>query len=133
MTDWVDQLADFGLEFEPKRAIKAQALADFITKCATRPPFGPQEEWELQVDASSSKIGCGAGLVIKPLVGDKTEYAVKFEFLGSNNEAKYEALILGLQLCILAGVSSISTKSDSQLIVGQVLGEYEAKKDNTRM
>ncbi|XP_048496365.1 uncharacterized protein LOC125495631 [Beta vulgaris subsp. vulgaris] len=97
------------------------------------PPVGSQEEWELLVDGSSTKNGCGAGLVIKPPVGDKIEYAVKFEFLGSNNEADYEALILGLQLCLLAGAISIVAKSDSQLIVGQISGEYEAKEDNMRM
>ena len=61
------------------------------------------------------------------------EYVIKFEFLGSNNEVEYEALILGIQLCILAGVLSINAKYDSQLIVGQVSGEYEAKEDNMRM
>ena len=46
------------------------------------------------------------------------EYPIKFEFLGSNNEAEYEALILRLRLCILAEATSVNTKSDSQLIVG---------------
>lgn len=32
MTEWADRLADFGLEYEPRRAIKAQALADFISE-----------------------------------------------------------------------------------------------------
>lgn len=86
----------------------------------------------MQVDGSSTKTGCGAGLVIKPPVEEKMEYAVKFEFLGSNNEAEYEGLILGLQLCILVGESSVNAKSDSQLTVGQVLGENEAKEDNMR-
>lgn len=40
MTKWEDQLADFGLEYEPRKALKAQALANFITKCTTRP--GPK-------------------------------------------------------------------------------------------
>ena len=75
---------------------------------------------ELQVDDSTAKIGCGAGLVMKPRVGEKMENDVKFEFMGSNNEAEYEALILGLQLCILAGASYVNVKSDSQLILGQV-------------
>ncbi|XP_010665592.2 uncharacterized protein LOC104882874 [Beta vulgaris subsp. vulgaris] len=133
MTDWADQLADFGLEYEPRRAIKAQALADFTTECTTRPPVGQREEWELYVDGSSTKSGCGAGLVLKPPIGEKMEYEIKFEFLGSNNEAEYEALILGLQLCILAGATAIEARSDSQLIVGRVSGEYEAKEDNMRM
>lgn len=67
-----------------------------------------------------------------PLSGTM-EYAVKFDFLASNNEAECEALILGLQICIAAGAQNILAKSDSQLIVGQVSGEYEAKEDNMRM
>ncbi|KMT08007.1 hypothetical protein BVRB_6g144850 [Beta vulgaris subsp. vulgaris] len=35
-------------------------------------------------------------------------------------------------LCILVGESSVNAKSDSQLTVGQVLGENEAKEDNMR-
>lgn len=37
MTEWADQLADFGLEYEPRRAIKAQTLADFISEYSSRP------------------------------------------------------------------------------------------------
>lgn len=41
------------------------------------------------------------------------EYTVQFEFLGSKNQAEYEALIFELQLCILAEASSVNAKSDS--------------------
>ncbi|XP_057247196.1 uncharacterized protein LOC130589714 [Beta vulgaris subsp. vulgaris] len=134
MTEWADQLANYGLEYEPRRAIKAQALADFISECCSRPEdIEIRESWELQVDGSATKSGSGAGLVIIPSVGDKMEYAVKFDFLASNNEAEYEALILGVQICITAGAQNMLAKSDSQLIVGQVSGEYEAKEDNMRM
>ena len=40
MTDWANQLADFGLEYDSRRAIKSQALADFITECITTPSVG---------------------------------------------------------------------------------------------
>lgn len=97
MTEWVDQLADFGLEYEPWRGIKTQAFPEFISECNSRPSnIQERESWELQVDGSTTKIGSGAGLVIIPLVGDKMEYAIKFDFLASNNEVKYEALILFL-------------------------------------
>ncbi|XP_057251740.1 uncharacterized protein LOC130591823 [Beta vulgaris subsp. vulgaris] len=128
MTDWADQLADFGLEYEPRRAIKAQALADFITECTTRPPVGQSEEWELYVDGFSTKSGCGAGLVLKPPVGEKMEYAIKFEFLGSNNEAEYEALILGLQLCILARATAIEARSDFPAYSGSGLGDTRPRR-----
>lgn len=85
------------------------------------------------MDGLVIKSGSGAGLVIIPSVEDKMEYAVKFDFLASNNEAEYEALILGLQICINPGGQDILAKFDSQLIVGQVSGEYEAKKDKMRI
>ena len=64
---------------------------------------------------------------------DEMEYTVEFDFLAQNNEAKNEALILGLKICIKSGAQVVTAKSDSQLIVGQVSGEYEAKEDNMRM
>ncbi|XP_057250789.1 uncharacterized protein LOC130591477 [Beta vulgaris subsp. vulgaris] len=108
----------------PKETIPSRKLTEDIEV---------RESWELQVDGSATKSGSGAGLVILPSIGDKMEYAVKFDFLASNNEAEYEALILGLQICITSGAQNILAKSDSQLIVGQVSGEYEAKEDNMRM
>lgn len=61
------------------------------------------------------------------------EKAVLFEFVASNNEAKYEALILGLNIFHDAGAKILSTFSNSQLIVGQVNGEFEAKDESMKM
>ena len=55
------------------------------------------------VEVAAIKTGSGAELVVVPLLGDKMEYVVKFNFLASNNEAEYGALILGLQIYINAG------------------------------
>ena len=61
------------------------------------------------------------------------ERAFRFEFAASNNEAEYEALLLGLKISYEAGAKTLSTFSDSQLIVGQVNGEFEAKHDSMKM
>ena len=61
------------------------------------------------------------------------ERAVIFEFAVSNNEAEYEALLMGLKICYEAGAKALSTFSNSQLIVGQVNGEFEAKDDSMKM
>ncbi|CAL8112841.1 unnamed protein product [Prunus armeniaca] len=42
--------------------------------------------------------GCGASLVLTTLDGAKVEYALRFNFRTSNNEAKYEVLLAGLRL-----------------------------------
>ncbi|KAL0430851.1 UNVERIFIED_CONTAM: hypothetical protein Sradi_0711100 [Sesamum radiatum] len=64
--------------------------------------------------------GSGAGIVLTTPQGDDMEFAVKFEFNASNNEAEYEALILGMRLAQDAGVSHLLAYSDYQLIVKQV-------------
>ena len=61
------------------------------------------------------------------------EHAVRFKFVASNNEAKQEALLLGINICCNSGARMLSAYSDSQLIVGQVNGEFEAKDKSMRM
>ena len=54
-------------------------------------------------------------------------YALRFGFQASNNEAEYEALIVGLKLAKEMKVESLEIYSDSQLIVCQVTNEYQAR------
>ena len=53
--------------------------------------------------------------------------ALRFEFKTSNNQAEYEALVAGLLLARDMGVENVLCKTDSQLSVGQVHGEYQVK------
>ncbi|XP_057540552.1 uncharacterized protein LOC130818402 [Amaranthus tricolor] len=133
VTDWANQLADFGIEYEPRTAIKAQALADFIAESTSSPPAELNREWKLYVDGSSTQSANGAGLLIVSSAGVRMERAVRFEFAASNNEAEYEALLMGLKICCEAGAKELAAFSDSQLIVGQVNGEFEAKDDSMKM
>ena len=55
------------------------------------------------------------------------EQALKFAFKASNNQAEYKALIAGMLLAKEMGARSLLAKSDSQLVTGQVIGEYQAK------
>ncbi|XP_057538103.1 uncharacterized protein LOC130815609 [Amaranthus tricolor] len=133
VTDWANQLADFGIEYEPRTAIKAQALVDFIVESTSPPPAELNREWKLYVDGSSTQSASGAGLLIVSSAGVRMERAVRFEFAASNNEAEYEALLMGLKICYEAGAKELAAFSDSQLIVGQVNGEFEAKDDSMKM
>ena len=55
------------------------------------------------------------------------EQSIRLEFPASNNEAEYEAILSGLCLAITLNASKVKIHSDSQLIVGQIRKEYEAK------
>ncbi|KAL0405695.1 UNVERIFIED_CONTAM: hypothetical protein Slati_3883400 [Sesamum latifolium] len=54
---------------------------------------------------------------------------MKFDFKASNNEAEYEALVIGMRMAHEAGARHLLAYSDSQLIVKQVEGTYEAKEE----
>ncbi|XP_038976354.1 uncharacterized protein Mb2253c-like [Phoenix dactylifera] len=72
--------------------------------------------------------GSGAGLILTSQDGVVVEQALRVEFPASNNEAEYEALIAGLKLAKEVEVKSLKVFSDFQLVVSQVLGDFEARK-----
>ena len=59
--------------------------------------------------------------------GDKIESMVRLDFLATNNEAEYEALVVELDLSKTVGAASVILYCDSQVITNQVNGDYECK------
>lgn len=51
------------------------------------------------------------------------------KFKASNNEVKYKALLADLQLAMEVSLTRIQVFSDSQVVVGQVTGQFEAKEE----
>ncbi|XP_056688346.1 uncharacterized protein [Spinacia oleracea] len=128
MLNWVIELNAFDITYEPRKAFKGQACADFIVEM-TRPVFAKNTKtvWTLYVDGSSMQNRCGAGIICQSPEGDTFKYAMRFNFQASNNEAEYEAVLCGIKMCKAAGAEEILALFDSQLIVSQVNGTYEAR------
>lgn len=59
--------------------------------------------------------------------GDKFEYALRFRFQASNNEAEYEALLVGIRMCKATGALEIEAKIDSTLVISQINRDFECK------
>ena len=57
------------------------------------------------------------------------KYAVRLQFSATNNEVEYEALLTGLNLAKALEVKNFIIQADSQLIIGQAKGDYEAKEE----
>ncbi|XP_071918830.1 uncharacterized protein [Coffea arabica] len=138
MIKWTVELAEHDIGYQPRTAIKAQTLSDFLAEGASlsmaessSPPteVRPEEPWVLFVDGASSKEGSGAGLLLTWPTGEELTYALRFNFPASNNEVEYEAILTGLRIAHQMGITEIKVRSDSQFIVHQVRGEYEAKKE----
>ena len=57
------------------------------------------------------------------------KYAVKLQFPATNNEAEYEAFLIGLSLARVLKVKALIVQADSQLVIGKVRRDYEAKEE----
>ncbi|KAL2237241.1 UNVERIFIED_CONTAM: Retrovirus-related Pol polyprotein from transposon opus [Sesamum indicum] len=125
MVKWAIELSEFGVEFHPRPAIKAQVLADFIVELAHDEASISTSSWTLHVDGSSTMTGNGVGIVLENPEGDQFEYAIKLEYPSSNNEAEYEAFLAGGELALAVGARKIIIYSNSQLVVNQIQGSFE--------
>ena len=120
---WTIELSEFDIRY----------LADFVMEFTSAEPAKDAQTttdlsiWKLSVDGASNAQGSRAGLILTSPEGIDIEYALRFGFRASNNEAEYEAVIAGLNLAHLLEVDQLEVYSDSQLVVRQIEDTYEAK------
>lgn len=81
----------------------------------------------MYVDGSSNDKGYGEIVLLLAPDVMRFEYVLHFNFRTSNNEAKYEALLAGLRMAKRLEAKNIQVYSNSQLIVNQIIKEYQAK------
>ena len=77
--------------------------------------------WTLYVDESSNQLRNKARLILCTPEKIPIEYALRFGYRASNNEAEYEALLAKLQLVTSVGAQEVQVYSDSLLVLNQVL------------
>ena len=70
--------------------------------------------------------------MIKTPKGDKIECMIRLDFPTTNNEAKYEALVAGLDLAKAADAENMIVHCDSQGITSQINGEYECRSERMK-
>ena len=130
LIQWAIELGQFDIEYWPRVATKAQVLADFIAELTY--PYKeeelPMETWTIQTDGFATKK-VGAGVVLTSPEGETLQYVIRLQFSAMNNEVEYEALLTGLSLAKALVVKNLIAQADSQLIIGQVKGDYEAKEE----
>ena len=57
------------------------------------------------------------------------KYGIQLKFPATKNEAEYEGILTGLRLGKVLGAKNLLVQSDSKLVIEQIKGEYEAKKE----
>ncbi|XP_065628565.1 uncharacterized protein LOC136067140 [Quercus suber] len=129
----------------PRTSVKGQVLANLVAEFTEPSPEevmaekdmdeksigmisqqGPSH-WEVYVDGVVNQKGSGVGLVLISLERIIIEKSLRLDFLATNNEAEYEALLMGMSMVQRMGGKAVELFSDSRLVMGQVQGEFEAK------
>ena len=130
---WAIELSEFDFRYKSRTDVKGQILADFIME------FTPAQSTEatqlapdlpirrLSINGAANAQGSSVGLILTSPDGIDTEYALRFGFQASNNEAKYEAVIAGLNLAHFMEADQLEVSNDSQLVVKQIEDSYEAR------
>jgi hypothetical protein len=124
LVNWVVELGEFNLEFYLRTTIKAQILADFIAEFSNLPESEELPEgdmWIAYVDGSSMKSRSGARVALITPDKEEISVALKLNFLTTNNEVEYEAVIAGLSLAEHLGAKNLEIRSDSQVVVDHIV------------
>nr|XP_029147022.1 uncharacterized protein LOC114924956 [Arachis hypogaea] len=124
MMTWAIELSQYELQYEPRHAIKAQAMADFLVEVTGDPPEKTGTRWRLHVDGASNQTSGRAGVILESPAGVIYEQSTKFEFPVSNNQAEYEALLGGLMLAREVGATRVEFQ--------EVIIQHVPREKNTR-
>ena len=79
LIQWAIKLSEFDVRYQPRNAIKAQVLVDYIIEFT--PNQGKQngvdetQRWVVNVDGSSTLYAGGIGVILKSQEGDKLKFA----------------------------------------------------------
>ena len=122
MIQWAIEFSEFDVKYQPRNAIKAQALTEFIAEFTPgHRDLNEREDdrtWVVHVDGSSTLHAGGIRVVLKSPEVDMLKHKVRLHYLTTNNEAEYKALLKGLELAKSLGAESVLVQGDSQLVIG---------------
>jgi ribonuclease HI len=80
-------------------------------------------------DGSACREGQGVGVILISPRRAVFGQSARSEYFCSNNQVKYEAILLGLQILSSMGVRHVEAFGDSLLVVQQMLACFKASTD----
>ncbi|GJW62251.1 reverse transcriptase domain-containing protein [Tanacetum coccineum] len=117
------ELGAYNIAYEPRSAMKGQVLADFLSEAPVGTPTeeffrlsakflnkDDVERWNLFTDGASNSKGFRVGLVLINPSGVEFTYALRLNFISTDNEAEYEALLPGIHMARKMKVQNIDVK-----------------------
>ena len=123
-------LSKFDLRYESAKAVKGQAVTDFIVQhCGPELSMVDLVSWTLFFDGSSCGNGSGIRVVLISPRGANFEFSFPIEASTTNNQAEYHAILKEIQLLQEVKADAVEIFGDSMLVINQLIREYECKDD----
>ncbi|XP_047263737.1 uncharacterized protein LOC124896244 [Capsicum annuum] len=141
---WSVLFNQYEIIYTPQKAVKRQTLANFLTDHPLPAEWEDSGEFSdedvlftkellpctMLFDGSACRDGAEVGVVLI----SQEKLILPFSFvLGeicSNNVAEYQDLIVGLNIVLEMNIPQLDIYGDSKLIINQLLGSYEVKKED---
>ena len=136
ISKWGTILVAFDTKYMPRTSVKGQVLADLVSEFAES-PFEKEAETQhmdgklvgtitlqeplilkVYVDGTANQRGSGVGPVLVSPEKITIEKSLRLRFLAMNNEAEYEALLMGIAMVQRMGGKVVEMFSDSRLVIG---------------
>ncbi|XP_020243371.1 uncharacterized protein LOC109821605 [Asparagus officinalis] len=152
LAKWAILLSQYDMQFMPQKAVKGQAVVDFLadhlvsglSKLYEDLPDEVAEScvaqevmqvWKLFFDSASrvnphSAITAGVGVVFISLNSHVIPRGFSLIEPCTNNVAEYNALLLGMQFAEELNIQHLEAYGDSQLIVNRFCGEYKVRNED---
>ncbi|KAM0978790.1 hypothetical protein ACFX2C_014721 [Malus domestica] len=132
---WTMALSEFSLQYVPQKAVKGQALPDFLAQHPSPYGFGGTDVeigmietcdnyWTMYFDGSSTSFSAGVVIVIQSPNHNRWYFSLKLDFECTNNQAEYEALIIGLGILHDLRATRALILGDSELVINQLNGSF---------
>ncbi|XP_050374551.1 uncharacterized protein LOC126792105 [Argentina anserina] len=131
---WILALSDFSLQYTPLKALIGQAVSDFLLHHPIIEDIEDQnvivsfvhtQPWVLYFDGSNTDHLSGAGVALVSPSGARHCYSFQLERKCTNNQAEYEAIIIGLELLLDLEVTKVEVLGDSLLVINQLKSVYK--------
>jgi hypothetical protein len=116
-------LIEYDLAYESLKSLKGQVVADFLVQHSIDQNSDESCNlvsicpWKLFFDGSTCREGQGVGIHLILPRGAVFEQSVHLEYFCMNNQAEYEAIMLGLQILSSMGIKHVEAFGDSLLVV----------------
>ncbi|XP_050896413.1 uncharacterized protein LOC127103179 [Lathyrus oleraceus] len=153
---WQMALTEYDIQHVTQKAIKGSILSDYLAQHPLKdyqsmhfefpdkdimlikdcnipgPEEGPEpgSRWTMVFDAASNAHGNGVGAVITSPTNFHLPFTARLCFECTNNMAKYEACIFGIEAATDLRIKILEVYGDSTLVIIKVKGDWDTRDQN---